>query len=277
MSIYIGTCGFSYSAWDGLFYPPGTRPGDRLNYYADRFQAVELDSTFYNIPAADQLERMAKKTRKEFRFAAKLHRSITHEFDLSAAEFAPFRDAVQPLAEVGKLGAVLAQFPPAFHCTREAVHLLRTVREELPGLPMAVEFRHESWDRPETETFLRKHGIVWCAVDAPARTELPRPDIRLTGDFAYIRLHGRNADRWFEARSAAERHNYLYSPPELDEWAERIAEAARQVSSVYVLFSNVHEAKAVTNARQLAQRLGVPIGPSIGKAASAAQTELAFS
>ena len=273
MNIYIGTCGFSYPDWDGHFYPPEMPARDRLHYYADRFRTVELDSLFYHIPSPDMIEKMVKRTRKEFRFNVKLHRSITHDFDLSAAEFSGYKRAIAPIVASGKLCAVLAQFPPAFHCTRDSVQMLRTIRDEFEDLPLTVEFRHKSWNRPETFEFLRKQKIAYCAVDEPA---LPASVITRTADFVYVRLHGRNAATWFNARTASERHNYLYSDEELNSWAVRIQDAAREASAVYVLFSNVHEGKGALNARQLAVKLGLPAGPAITKPANLGQIELAL-
>lgn len=262
MSIYIGTCGFAYPDWDGHFYPPGMPARDRLGYYAERFRAVELDSAFYHLPRPETLEKMAKRTPKEFRFTIKAHQSITHGFDLAAAEFGAFRKAVAPLAAAGKLGAVLAQFPPAFQCTRDSVHVLREIRAELHDLPLAIEFRHRSWNRPETFEFLRKHALIYCAVDEPTLDGLMPPVVARTAETVYIRLHGRNSAKWLNARTAAERHNYLYTDDELQEWADRIQRTAEEAREVYVLFSNVYEAKAIANARRLSEMLGLPTAPA---------------
>lgn len=280
MPIYIGTCGFAYPEWDGFFYPPGIPARDRLVYYADRFGAVELDSFFYHLPQPEMVQKMVRRTRKEFRFTVKLHRSITHEFDLCGAEFSGFLRSVAPLVEAGRLGSVLAQFPPAFQCTRDAVRTLRTIREELAELPLAVEFRHRSWDRPETFEFLRKQGMAFCAVDEP-NLEYLLPGrlneaVPVTSANAYIRLHGRNTSRWLHARTAAERHNYLYSEPEMEEWAARIEALTEKATNIYVMFSNVHEAQATVNARWLANRLGIPTTFSTRKPAPAEQTALSL-
>ena len=280
MNIYIGTCGFAYPDWDGFFYPPAIPARDRLVYYADRFRAVELDSFFYHLPRPEAVEKMAKRTRKEFRFTVKAHRSITHDFDMSAAEFGAFRKAVAPLVNAGRLGAVLAQFPPAFQCTRASVQTLRTIREEFEDLPLAVEFRHCSWNRPETFEFLRQQKIAYCAVDEPALPSLLpstlNTSIIRTAEFSYVRLHGRNTTTWLQARTAAERHNYLYSVEDLELWAERIEAIAQESSAVYVMFSNVYEAQAVVNARQLAQRLGLPAPPAMRRSGGVEQPELAL-
>lgn len=259
MKIYVGTCGYAYKEWDGYFYPPNLPMCDRLTYYAERFRAVELDSLFYQIPRAETLINLGRRTRKEFRFTVKAHRSITHETDLSQAAFRAFREAVKPLAETGKLGAVLAQFPTTFRCERASVLHLRKVCEELAGLPLAVEFRHSSWNRPGTFDFLRKHGVAYCAVDEPDLADLLPPIAVRTANFAYVRLHGRNKERWFTARTAGERHAYRYSQEELEEWAVRIEELAHDAEAVYVMFSNIPEGGAVQNARYLAQRLGVSL------------------
>jgi uncharacterized protein YecE (DUF72 family) len=223
----------------------------------DRFCAVEIDSSFYQIPPADVLEKMAKRARRDFRFTVKAHKSITHGFDLSSAEFGAFRRSIAPLVNAGKLGAVLAQFPPAFQCTRDSVQMLRAIREEFYDLPLAVEFRHASWERPETVEFLRKHAIAYCAADAPSPDSAAQPLIVCTANFAYVRLHGRSP-RWHDARTVAERHNYLYSEEELETWAARIETLAENACAVYVMFSNIYEAKAVANARQIARLLDLP-------------------
>lgn len=276
MNITIGTCGFAYPDWDGYFYPPGIPARDRLTYYAERFRAVELDSLFYQLPRPETMEKLARRVRKEFRFTVKVHRSITHVMDHAAAEYGAFRRAVAPLENAGKLGAVLAQFPPSFQCTRDSVRTLREVREELHDLPLTVEFRHSSWNRPETFAFLRKHNIAYCAVDEPALEGLLPPVVERTAEFAYVRLHGRNAATWLTARTAAERHNYRYSEEEIEEWAGRIESLAGDVEAVYVMFSNVHDAHAITNARQLAEKLGHPLDILPRRHRPQAQAELAL-
>jgi uncharacterized protein YecE (DUF72 family) len=276
MSIYIGTCGFAYPDWEGFFYPPHMPARDRLAYYAERFPAVELDSMFYQLPAPEVVDKMIRRTRKDFRFTVKAHRSITHDFDLSAAEFGAFHRAVAPIHNSGRLGAALAQFPPAFQCVRDSVQALRLLREEFADLPLAVEFRHRSWLRPETFDFLRKHGIAWCAVDEPALESLLPPTPAITAEFAYVRLHGRNTARWLNARTAAERHNYLYSASEMEEWAARIEGMARETEAVYAMFSNVCRAHAIANARQLADLLGIPLAIPPRRGERARQPELAL-
>jgi uncharacterized protein YecE (DUF72 family) len=239
---------------------------------------VELDSFFYHLPKPEMVQKMVRRTRKEFKFTVKLHRSITHEFDLSAAEFSGFLRATTPLVEAGRLGSVLAQFPPAFQCTRDAVRTLRTIREELAELPLAVEFRHKSWNRPETFDFLRKEHIAYCAVDEP-NVEYLMPaemneSVMVTAANAYIRMHGRSRSRWLQARSAAERHRYDYSEKELEEWAVRIEEVQTRAANVFVMFSNVPEAKAAANARWLANRLGIPASHSAKRPETTEQTEM---
>lgn len=257
MSIYVGTCGFSYPEWEGRFYPPSLPPRDRLAYYADRFHAVELDYSFYHLPESANLEKMVRRTRREFRFLIKAHRSLTHAETLSESVLAEFRQAISPLTRSGRLGAVLAQFPASFCCTREALRRLSAVRDGLADTPLAVEFRHASWDRPETRAFLEKHRIALCLTDSLRQEGAPLPPLPRTADFLYLRLSGREA-----AQPQGESGDCGEGLP-LENWAERIEEAAETAEAVYVLFNDIQNAPG--QARLLAQRLGIPVFRSVMK------------
>jgi uncharacterized protein YecE (DUF72 family) len=268
MNIYVGTCGFSYQEWEGTFYPPALPLRDRLTYYAERFRAVELDFSFYHLPEATNLEKMIRRTRKEFRFLIKAHRSLTHADNLSENALEEFREAISPLTRSRRLGAVLAQFPASFCCTREAVRHLRTLREGLADTPLAIEFRHVSWDRPQTLAFLEKYGIALCLTDSLQEERLPLPPLPRTADFLYLRM-----GRWETAElQSAPTDSGEESP--LDSWAQRIEEEAETAEAVYVLFNDIRQANAPKRARMLAQRLGMPVFRSVMKRGR--QTQLAL-
>jgi uncharacterized protein YecE (DUF72 family) len=259
MSIYVGTCGFSYPEWEGTFYPPALPLRDRLTYYADRFRAVELDFSFYHLPEATNLEKMIRRTDKEFRFLIKAHRSLTHAETLSEKALSQFREALAPLLRRRRLGAVLAQFPASFRCTREGVRHLRSLRDGLANIPLAMEFRHESWDRPQTLAFLERHEIALCLTDSLQKEGLPLPTLPRTADFLYLRLGGLGAAPMRDAPD---------DPGEgasLESWAQRIEEAEQTVEAVYVLFNDIRQANTPKQARLLAQRLGIAVLRSVTK------------
>lgn len=259
MALHIGTCGFSYRDWIGPFYPKGIKSLDMLPYYAQRFGAVEIDSTYYAIPPPKLFESMDKRTPSAFRFTIKAPGSITHvpaAETPAEAEAQAFRDCLQPLIDSGKLAAVLAQFPNSFRPAAEAWERLGQLRAFWPDLPLIAEFRHRDWQADATLQALRELAIGWCNVDEPRFRSLMRPGAEVTSDIGYIRFHGRNYDRWWkQQREAHERYDYAYPPQELAEWIPRIAEVSEQTQESFVFFNNHRNGKAAVNARQLSEML----------------------
>ncbi|MBC5804901.1 MAG: DUF72 domain-containing protein [Candidatus Eremiobacter antarcticus] len=259
MALHIGTCGFSYRDWIGPFYPNGIKSLEMLPYYAERFSAVEINSTYYAIPAPKLFESMDKRTPQQFRFTVKAPGSITHvpaAETPAAAEAQAFRECLQPLIGSGKLAAVLAQFPNSFRPGDEAWERLGQLRSFWPDLPLIAEFRHRDWQADATLRGLRELGIGWCNVDEPRFRSLMRPGAEVTSDIGYIRFHGRNYDRWWkQQREAHERYDYAYPPQELTEWIPRIAEVSEQTKESFVFFNNHRNGKAAVNARQLSEML----------------------
>ena len=211
--IVIGTSGYSFPDWVGPFYPPGTRSGDFLGYYARHFGAVEVNSTYYRIPPPRMIEQMEQKTPPGFRFVVKLHQSMTHERARDPALYQEFLAALEPLKAAGKYDGLLAQFPWAFQRTDAALDHLEALRERLAGEPLFVEFRHASWDAPETAPWLRERGLGFCAVDEPALEGLMPPVTMVTAPDAYVRFHGRNARNWWGGRERGEEERRAPAPP----------------------------------------------------------------
>ena len=243
-NLRIGTSGWNYPSgkgtWNGVFYPPArrrTRGFDELSFYAEHFDTVEVNSTFYGQPRADVCRAWADRTPPGFEFSVKLYQKFTHprmfaervERSLpddaradseairtiaqpGAADLDEFRRGIDPLAARGKLGAVLAQFPPSFKdapASREyVVGLLRM----LGGYPIAVELRHSSWsDRlGETLAMLNAFEAAWVQIDEPKFRFSVRqnflPNVR---GFYYMRLHGRNVASWWRHEKSEDRYNYL--------------------------------------------------------------------
>jgi uncharacterized protein YecE (DUF72 family) len=268
--IYVGTCGFSYKDWIGSFYPSGTKAQAMLGLYAKRFDAVEIDSTYYAIPKPSLFDSIARRTPAGFRFSVKAPGSITHlpvDAQPAAADIETFGASVAPLVAAGKLGVVLAQFPHSFQPSKEARSRLALLRDRWPDLPLVAEFRHRDWQKPAVLRELRALDVGWCNVDEPMIDTLLRPSAESTSRVGYMRFHGRNAAKWWKQdRSAAERYDYLYSATELSEWLPRIARVEHESEETYVFFNNHRNGQAATNARQMAEMLGVghrPLAPAV--------------
>lgn len=249
MEVVLGTSGFSFEDWVGPFYPIGTQRADMLGLYSRQFASVEVNATYYRIPPPRTMEQIDRKTPAKFEFVVKAHQSMTHEKDLpEPGIFQAFHDCLAPLKASGKFRGTLLQFPWAFRPTKASRERLERLDEALrPAAPLFVEFRHASWIRDEVFRFLDERGIGYCSVDEPRLNGLVPPVARLTGDTAYVRLHGRNQKTWW-GRGGGDRYDYDYSPEELKEWVEKIRELAERANKTYVFFNNCHAGQAARNA-----------------------------
>jgi uncharacterized protein YecE (DUF72 family) len=268
--IYVGTAGWSYpegkGTWNGIFYPAGRRV-DQLSYYAEHFNAVEINSTFYRPVAPRVAESWTRKTPPDFRFTAKLYQKFTHpkmykeatgaEADVRTGDFALFKEGIAPLAEAGKLGALLAQFPPSFKASEETREQLEDLLHQLAEYPLAVELRHRSWsDDPDVARLLLEHGVAWTIIDEPKfRTSVGA--VPLTSRLGYFRFHGRNAAEWWHGDRES-RYDYLYNAGEQGQLATEVQAVAETAQDTYVFYNNHYRAKAVANATQLKLALGQP-------------------
>jgi uncharacterized protein YecE (DUF72 family) len=279
--IRIGTSGWSYPSgkgtWNGIFYPAsagrsrrGVPKFDELSFYAEHFDTVEVNSSFYRIPTADTTEKWAARTPRNFEFSLKLYQKFTHPemfakatgadpAELGQRDVDEFKTAIDPLARAGKLGALLAQFPPSFKNDGDARAYLEWLLERSRDHPVAVELRHRSWSdqRSDTLSLLKHFGAAWAQIDEPKFKGSIRQD--LSGDpggFFYLRLHGRNAAQWWKHDKSEDRYNYLYSAEELEPFAEAAQDVSRKVRKAYLYANNHFSAKSVANAAILKHRLG---------------------
>ncbi|HJR57991.1 MAG TPA: DUF72 domain-containing protein [Vicinamibacterales bacterium] len=282
--VRIGTSGWSYptgkGTWNGIFYPPpGRRPRgsgkfDELRFYAEHFDTVEVNSTFYRIPAPATAASWAKRTPANFEFSLKLFQKFTHPemfhkatgadpLDLGQKDVDEFRAAIDPLASAGKLGALLAQFPPSFKNEPDARGYLEWLLERFRDHNVAVELRHRSWsDQPDdTMKLLGEFGAAWTQIDEPKfRLSIRQNRLPNVKTFYYLRLHGRNAAQWWKHEKSEDRYNYLYSASELEPFAEAVEEATRrEVKKAYLYANNHFSAKSVANAAILKHQLGQPL------------------
>ena len=265
-TIRVGTSGFSFPDWVGTAYPSGTRPGEYFDRYVRWFDAVEINSTYYRIPSPRTFERMAERAPAGFTFVVKLPREMTHEREGFDATREPFLAAIRPLADAGRLGGLLAQFPSSFRPGAAARAYLEGLVRALPAdVPLCAEFRHESWATGETWSHLQRLGVGFVNVDLPELSGLPKPSEVVTAPVAYARLHGRNRETWWEHPTPSDRYNYLYNEAELDGWATRIGHMAEKADVCFAFSNNCHLGQSVVNALQLVQRLGLP-APAAGDA-----------
>lgn len=254
--IYVGTSGYSYDDWVGPFYPAGLPKKDWLAFYAQEFRACEINYTYYRLPSARTLAAMAAKTPDGFCFTVKASQELTHERKDSEPAFEAFRAGVAPLVEGGKLGCILAQFPYSFHATPANRDYLARFRERMAGLPVVIEFRNRAWLGQETFDLLAGLGLGFCAVDEPRLQGLMPPVAVATSSIAYVRFHGRNAQKWWRHENAYERYDYTYTPEELSEWKPKIESLDRQAETTFVFANNHWQGQAVGTARQLRLLLG---------------------
>jgi uncharacterized protein YecE (DUF72 family) len=257
--VLVGTCGFSYKDWIGPFYPERIKPAAMLPFYAERFPAVEIDSSYYGIPTAKTFASMTARTPADFRFAVKLPGTLTHlpvEENAAVSDDARvFRENLQPMFESGKLAAVLMQFPNAFKPGARTEAYARALRGALPDLPLVAEFRNREWQRSQTLALLAELAIAWCNVDEPQFEGLLRPSSDVVGELGYVRFHGRNYEKWWRHERQEERYDYLYTPEELVPWTERVAEMASQTRQTLAFFNNHRFGQAAKNAGMLAKML----------------------
>jgi uncharacterized protein YecE (DUF72 family) len=249
--IYIGTSGFSYDDWVGPYYPADLDKKDWLAFYAREFKTLEINFTYYRMPTARTLAGMARKVPAGFLFTIKATKEMTHTRDADAALFPPFIAALQPLIDQQKFGAVLAQFPSSFHYTSENVDYLKAFRAHWHDLPVVVEFRDARWLNDQTFALLREQRYGFCCVDEPRLKGLLPPIAEATAPVAYVRFHGRNAQKWWHHEQAYERYDYTYSQAELEEWIPKIRKLNQAAETVFVFANNHYRGQGIDTARQL--------------------------
>jgi uncharacterized protein YecE (DUF72 family) len=270
--IRVGVCSWADETLTKVWYPKGVTSGEeRLRYYADRFDVVEANSTYYRLPDPSIVEKWVQRTPERFTMHVKAFGVMTRHpvkvdqlpddlrdvptdahgrvdrppREYRAEVFRRFHAALEPLRSTGKLGGILMQFPPYVVPKPASLEYLAWAQEQLAGDEMLVEFRHGSWlddeHRTETLRFLEQHGMTYVIVDAPqtgGKNVLPTI-VATTSGTAYVRFHGRNAETWNKRTgSAAERFDYLYPEEELREWVPQLQELAVEAQAVYAMFNN---------------------------------------
>jgi uncharacterized protein YecE (DUF72 family) len=294
MALRIGTSGWSYPSgkgkWNGLFYPAtrskkaGTAGFDELRFYAEHFDTVEVNTTFYGQPRPDVARSWVERTPPGFEFSLKLYQKFTHPmmFREAALKRAPgsegplldllaqvtqsdideFRAGVEPLASAGRLGALLAQFPSSFKDSPASRDYLAQLLNAFDDYPVAVELRHKSWSDAigDTLAMLNAFDAAWVQIDEPKfRFSIRQNYLPNVSSFYYMRLHGRNANAWWRHEASEDRYNYLYSRHELREFSDIAGAAQALVKKSYLYTNNHFASKSVVNAVMIKAQLGQPI------------------
>ncbi len=244
--LLIGTSGWSYNEWAGVFYPNSST--NKLSYYSKIFRTAEVDSSFYAFPSKGLVLGWSRYTPEGFVFSVKLPQLLTHEKKLDLAkgveaDLIRFLGLLKPLIASGKLGPVLIQLPPSFLYQSDFEKLKGFLGRAPEDVKFAVEFRHPSWLREDVWAFLRGRNVANVIVDEPL---LP-PDTVTTADFAFIRWHGRGSRPWY---------NYRYSERELDGWVPKVREVTSKVKKTFGYFNNHFRGFAVENSLKMLEKLG---------------------
>ena len=292
--IVVGTSSWADPGFVEHWYPQGMPARERLPWYSDRFEAVELNSSFYAVPERTTVARWCRITPPGFTFDVKLHRLLSRHAarldslppdlregvattprgrvqltpELETAMLERTREAVAPLDAAGKLGVFLLQLTPAFSPGKHELGELRGVIAGLHPHPVAIELRHRGWvegDRAEdTFSWLSENRAAYVAVDAPREEHvpiMPPVDAVTRDDLAYMRMHGRNAHGYMHGKTVAERFGWEYSDDELREIAGRADAMAEQAGEVHVMFNNNARDNAPVSARRFRELVGQDPGP----------------
>jgi uncharacterized protein YecE (DUF72 family) len=241
--IRVGCSGWNYAHWrNGIFYPPRLASKDWLRFYAERFDTVEVNTTFYRLPRASSVARWVEESPEGFTFAVKVSRYITHiKRLLEVPQHLPLLyERIAPLVRSPKFGPLLWQLPPTFKLDLD--RLAGTLEHLHDGHRHAFEFRHPSWFRDDVYTLLREHRVALVIGDRLQVNAFQTHE--LTADFTFVRFHSGTRGR-----------NGNYSHRELDEWADRLERWAHEVE-VFAYFNNDWEGYAIENGRYLKARLG---------------------
>jgi uncharacterized protein YecE (DUF72 family) len=271
IGLYIGTSGWSYprgeGTWKGYFYPGGKI--DELGYYSQFFNTVEINSSFYSPPNPGYVSSWAGKVPEGFLFTAKLWQKFTHprmfkqatgsDAVISLKDIDIFKSSIEPLARVGKLGALLAQFPPSFKNNNFGRQILQAVIRAFGNYRLAIELRHRSWsDDPGTAELLSGGNVAWVQIDEPKFKSSVAQQLPLTSDMVYFRFHGRNAEDWWRGDSET-RYRYLYSPEEIQELTQRVTDASKKTKLTFAFFNNHWQGYAPRNAISMIKSLELPV------------------
>jgi len=216
-----------------------------LERYAEHFEAVEVNYTYYRLPSVRTMESLVRRTGENFLFWVKANRETTHKQNRSVA--AEFIENIAPLRAADRLAGVLLQFPQSFHRTVANRKYLAGALADFAPLPLAVEFRHRSWQHAATAEGLRQRNVTLVIPDVPEIPDLYHSPPAATTTTGYLRLHSRDASKWYGA-GGADRYDYSYSRDELVEFIRQWSELDEPLAQIFAFFNNCHHGQAAENA-----------------------------
>lgn len=266
----VGPAGWAYEDWAGIVYPPAMPRGlHPLSFLCSLFDMVEVNTSFYRPLNPKHGLAWVKKVEENpsFLFTVKLWERFTHQRESwpGPEEVRVFCEGLAPIAEAGKLGTLLLQFPWSFKRTPENRQWLARAVETFSAYPLALEVRHASWNCPEVCRGLAERRVAFCNIDQPLFSDSLAPTGKVTASLGYVRLHGRNHDDWFrEDAGRNERYDYLYRPDELRPWIDKISRMRKQVNDLFVVTNNHYRGQAVVNALEIQAATGRPL-PALPK------------
>jgi uncharacterized protein YecE (DUF72 family) len=264
-NIKVGIAGWSYPDWKGLVFPRESN-FDRVQYLAGYFDTLEINTSFYSIPAPRLVEKWlaSSQVNPRFSFCVKLFKQFTHgadiregspQMDPAAAE--AFKKAFRHLLNAGRLGAMLMQFPYRFHFTQVNLEYLKRLLDQFREFPLAVEFRHKSFYQPSMLEFLKQENVAFANIDQPQISQsMPATSLLTHPEIGYLRFHGRNSNNWFAAAATvAERYDYDYSVEEFEKYWGMVREVQKKKGVLYIIFNNHYRAHQIKNALEFLHHL----------------------
>ena len=267
--IYIGVTG--WGDHDSL-YPAGIKSKDKLAEYSSHFLVVEVDASFYAVQPVRNASKWVSETPEGFRFVVKAYQGMTrHErgdipFKTRDEMFQAFKDSLKPYQDANKLAMVLFQFPPWFECKKENVNYLRYCKKMMGDIPVALEFRNQSWFsnpyRASTLSFMKQEGWIHSIADEPqaGTGSIPIVPVATDSTITLVRMHGRNVHGWNKPNDAnwrEVRYLYKYNKEELLEWKQRVEELSQDTKDMIILFNNNSGGDAAGNAKEFQEMLGI--------------------
>ncbi|MFC4024895.1 DUF72 domain-containing protein [Oceanobacillus longus] len=267
--IYIGLTG--WGDHDSL-YPNHIKSTNKLTEYSSHFPVVEVDASFYAVQLLRNAEKWVNQTPETFRFVVKAYQGMTgHQrgdipFASKKEMFEAFIQSLKPYQETGKLALVLFQFPPWFDCRKENVTYLRYCKQMMEEIPIALEFRHQSWFneryRAETLAFMKEEDWIHSIADEPqaGKGSIPLVPVATNANMTLVRMHGRNIHGWNKSGNAnwrEVRYLYNYNKAELTEWKKMIMDLSKDTKDIIVLFNNNSGGDAASNAKTFQELLQI--------------------
>ncbi|MCK9426802.1 MAG: DUF72 domain-containing protein [Ignavibacteriaceae bacterium] len=271
-AFHIGTAGWSYKDWVPNFYPKQQSNNfDWLQFYAENFNCVEVNSTYYTYLSPKIVEGWIRKVEDadDFLFTIKLHQDFTHNRKYDKQSIKSVSENLNKLVQAERLGGILIQFPYSFSFNDSSAEYIRQLNEVFSSYNQFVEVRHSSWSNKSAYDFFKALNISFCTIDQPEIGKAISFEPVVTNETAYLRFHGRNVDAWKKSltnfgkeqsyEQQSERYNYCYSPGELAEVIQKVKAIYCKVKEMYIIMNNHPQGNAVVNANEFMNMLGITV------------------